>query len=552
MTGHTTLGLANVNGRPGLGLVRETNTAAAAASVIPPVSRETTAAPVVGVERTQIGSPADLAASAPAPAAAPAQPKSAIAQFKDNPIGAIGIILQEIAAGMKGTEGPVAFAEKQAIQRQGLQLRAQAATLDGLESAIKTIPRLTPDQIERYVENFPDIEGTGLKATVKAFADGELEGLDQTVAGLKADPFATMFMGSFDMTGKSPAEVQKIADEILDLKIKLQGKKIEETVLREGKVETAAAIDKSKQKLRSGLGGAVIDVNTDEVVTPGAFRAIDNAGNPVTIPIRTAEELQNLTDRLASGELTAGSVQRTQQVEAIPGGIRILLPDLPANLTAEQARQAGVNIDLRPQTIEGLLENRGDAIQLDATFTELQQSIDKNPGIVGTTGFFARMGNSIMAQLPLLAQLTGVEFDPELAELEKYESTFERLGVESQRAKSATFGAAYALALAQRQRGGRVAQQDIERALLQIGGTFGQDPEATIQTLQDIKVRTAEGFETRAEALLGKAPEKLAVTPRPKKQSSGLIELREQSEVDLLASGTDFFWLPTNEVLTKE
>ena len=96
------------------------------------------------------------------------------------------------------------------------------------------------------------------------------------------------------------------------------------------------------------------------------------------------------------------------------------------------------------------------------------------------------------------------------------------------------------------------SQQDIERALLQIGGTFGQDPEATIQTLQDIKVRTAKGFETRAEGLLGKAPERLAVTPRPKKQPDTLLELREDVDVENLPAGTRYIWLPDGKEYIKE
>ncbi len=270
-----------------------------------------------------------------------------------------------------------------------------------------------------------------------------------------------------------------------------------------------------KPNLRTSIGGAVIDTDTDEVVTPGTLNVIDKDGKARTIPIRTKKELDNALDGLSNEEFVEGRVQRTREVTDIPGAVRILLPDLPEGMTPEQARLEGINIDLRPQTLEGLLESRGDTEQLDATFTELQQLIADTPGAVGTAGLIARVGNSIIAQLPLIATLSGGAFDPELLVVENYEETFRRAGVESQRGKSATLGAAYALALSQRRRGGRVAQQDIERALGQIGGTFGQDPGATIKILQDLKTRAASSYGIRAGSLLGQKPAPLDVTPSP-------------------------------------
>ena len=279
MPGHNTLGLTRPNGQApaGLGLVRETNTAAAAASAVP-----SQAAPVVGVERTEIGSPADLQqrAPAPAPAPAPAKPKSAIPQFSENPLAAIGIILQEVAAGMRGTEGPVAKANKLALTRQATQMRTQAAVLTGLDAATKTIPRLRPDQIQAYVENFPDIPGTNLKATVQAFADGELEGLDKTIAGLKADPTAVMFMGDVDLSGKSPQEVKALFDQVLAFKTTLTGKVATQAALAPG-------VDDAAQRR------ADLEVKTalekQEALAPGAD---DAARKKAALAVETALEKQ--------------------------------------------------------------------------------------------------------------------------------------------------------------------------------------------------------------------------------------------------------------------
>jgi len=98
-------------------------------------------APVVGVERTQIGSAADVRQRGvrETDTKAAGKSESNIPQFKDNPIGAIGIILQEVAAGMKGTSGPVAAAHKQAIEEQSFQLRKDAQTLQAIKFGMEQL-----------------------------------------------------------------------------------------------------------------------------------------------------------------------------------------------------------------------------------------------------------------------------------------------------------------------------------------------------------------------------------------------------------------------------
>ena len=516
-------------------------------------------APVVGVERTQIGSASDVRQRGirETDTKAAAKSETNIPQFKDNPIGAIGIILQEVAAGMKGTAGPVAAAHRQAIEQQSFQLRKDAQTLQAIKFGMAQL------------EAFPGGDRGALVATITKISPeaGAVLGEMSKAAVEKSRAILDLFDQNPEMFPGAAKLARLVGvEKAVEIYGGIASEVAEQKALAPGRVaeagDTAGVTEAVKAKfrepkapvLRSGLGGAVIDIDTGEVVTPGSLNVIDQAtGKPQTIPITSAEDLKRLTDRLASGEIVEGRIQRTREITDIPGAVRILLPDLPADMTPEQARLKGINIDLRPQTLEGLLENRGDAQQLDSTFTELQEIIAENPAAVGTAGTIARIGNSIIAQLPLIALLAGTEYDPELLVPENYESTFREIGIESQRGRSATLGAAYALALAQRRRGGRVAQQDIERALNQIGGTFGQDPGATIQILQDLKQRTAEGFQTRAASMLGRRPPRIEITPSPAiSKSSTIPRLSTQEEVDNLAPGTRFFWVPTKEGLTKE
>lgn len=529
----------------------------------------TAGAPVVGVERTTIGSAADVRQRGireTNTAAAAKQQVPGIQSFEDNPLGAIGLILQEFAAGVRGTEGPVAKANKTAAQQMGARIQLTQARLNALKTAFDMIDASSPEQLEPTIKLItnaaPDFD---LEESLRAHAEGKIENMKGTVEGALGNPLFQAFVAQTPGFENQPLKAQfEIAEKFNDFQFELQGKMAEQEALAPGEVKLAgekaaavAAVKPDEPNLRTGLGGAVINIDTDEVVTPGTYNAIESAtGSQITIPIRSKAELNDLLDRLGSGELVKGSVQRTKQIEEIPGAIRILLPDLPSTMTTDQARQAGINIDLRDETLEGLLESRGDVTQLDDTFTELQGIIAKTPSAVGTAGFLARVGNSLIAQLPLIAQLTGTEYDPELLVPENYESTFREIGIESQRGRSATLGAAYALALAQRRRGGRIAQQDIERALSQIGGTFGQDPASTIQILQDLKTRTAEGFQTRAANLLGKRPPNVEITPSPvlpkKETPTTLRRLNTQAEVDDLPAGTRFIWAPTGKEMKKD
>ncbi len=530
-------------------------------------------APVVGVERTQIGSASDVrqrgiretdtASAAKQQVPAAKQQAPGIPSFEDNPLGAIGGILQEFSAGFRGTESPLAKRNAQAAQQIGARIQLTQARLNALKTAFDMIDASSPEQLEPTIKLItnaaPDFD---LEESLRAHAEGKIENMKGTIEGALDNPLFQSFVAQTPGFENQPLKTQfEIAEKFNDFQFEMQTRVAEQEALAPGEVSLAgekaaavAAAKPGKPNLRTGLGGAVIDIDTDEVVSPGTYNAIESAtGSQITVPIRSKAELDDLLDRLGSGELVKGGIQRTKQIEEIPGAIRILLPDLPSAMTTDQARQAGINIDLRDETLEGLLESRGDVTQLDSTFTELQGIIAKTPAAVGTAGFIARVGNSLIAQLPLIAQLTGTEFDPELLVTENYESAFREIGVESQRLKSATLGAAYALALAQRRRGGRMAQQDVERAIVQISG---QDPAATIQILQDLKVRTAEGFQTRAASLLGRNPPSVEITPSPvlpkKETPDTLRRLNTQAEVDALPAGTRFIWAPTGQDLTKE
>ncbi len=494
----------------------------------------------------EVGTPREVNTAAAAKQQVPGVPK-----FDDDPVGAISFALREVGAALQGNELPSERAKAQAFQQQGFQLQKDAHTLKAIKFGIEQFEAFPDGDKSALVSTISKMSpeaGAVLKAISKQATEKSRVLLDfieknpEMVPGFSKLSKLIGAEGAIEVYGDAAAKVVE-REALAPSEVDLAGKK----------AAAVAAATPDKPDVRKGIGGAGFDIKTGEVVTPGTYNAIDTTtGSQVTIPIRTKAEADDLLDRLDSGDLVKGSVQRTKQIEDVNGAILILFPDLPSTLTAEQARAAGINIDLSDATFEGLLESHGEVTQLSNKFTELQGIITKTPAAVGTAGFIARVGDSLLAQLPLIAQLTGIEFDPKLLLSENYESTFREIGIESHRLKSATIGAAYALALAQRQRGGRMAQQDIERGIVQISG---QDPAATLQILQDLKVRTAEGFQTRVTNLVGKRPPGIEVTPSPalpKKETSALLEFHDPSEVNLLSPGTHYIWLPDGKEYVRE
>lgn len=102
-------------------------------------------APVVGVERTTIGSAADVRQrgirETNTAAAAKQKVPSFGERFEEDPLKTIGVLLQEVSAGLKGTEGP-------GVKAQALQFQRDAQTLKAIEFGV--------EQLEKFPEGSQD------------------------------------------------------------------------------------------------------------------------------------------------------------------------------------------------------------------------------------------------------------------------------------------------------------------------------------------------------------------------------------------------------------
>lgn len=242
----------------GLGLARQRSQAG--------VTRETSAsAPVVGVERTEIGSPADLAqrpAQAPAPAPA-AKATGGVPQFDENPLAAIGLILQEVAAGIRGTGGPVAKANKLAIQQQSLKLRKDAQTLNAIKFGAEQLKGMSGDEADALiatVENVVPEAAEVLRAMAKAGAEKSQALLEMFTEN------PGMFPGATDMAQRLGAE------RTMELFGPIAAALAEQKALTPGRVAEAGAI----AEIKAGVAAK----SRRMVVGPGQ-RVIGEDGNVI-------------------------------------------------------------------------------------------------------------------------------------------------------------------------------------------------------------------------------------------------------------------------------
>jgi hypothetical protein len=100
------------------------------------------------------GGPEVAAPAAPAPAsAAPDAPQKNIfgedvakplIDFHKNPLGAIGLVLQSVAAGFNGTDSPVEKLRAQQLEQQAQQYRTASLAMDVVDKTSKFVSKLKP------------------------------------------------------------------------------------------------------------------------------------------------------------------------------------------------------------------------------------------------------------------------------------------------------------------------------------------------------------------------------------------------------------------------
>lgn len=314
-----------------------------------------------------VGAPVPAAsASAPtapetAPAAVPAQPKQKpLLDFDENPLGAIGAILQEVSAGILGTEGPIAKKRKQQIEEQALKLRQTAATIDAVEAFGKLSKNIPAGQMEDAITQFEatvQIPGLGdlLRASAAKGTDAaELAGYLKNVP--EAGPFlATMLQRGF----MTPEDAVEFTTTFLGDRLKA-GTEIETAVAKQaalapGEVAQAAAKKEAEilaeirnpkpTTLEQELKSAGLKPGTDEYqATLLAIKTKPLVSNKSPFGTAKAEERQSAAIETI-GLSASTKVATSRMVDLIASGTETGALEGGKMLLKAYAADLGVDVD---------------------------------------------------------------------------------------------------------------------------------------------------------------------------------------------------------------
>lgn len=101
-------------------------------------------------------------------------PSGGAPQFADNPLGAIGLVLSNFAAGVQGRELPTTKIQRNQLQQQQLNLQQLRVTLDAVKQGVEMFIGMDPedprtaDALNRFTEQFVPILGEGFRESMTA------------------------------------------------------------------------------------------------------------------------------------------------------------------------------------------------------------------------------------------------------------------------------------------------------------------------------------------------------------------------------------------------
>lgn len=330
----------------GLGLLpREIDTGSAAARIKGTVTPQ--AAPQSGPAPTQLA-----AAPQPSPPLPKAQPAQAFGQkFQQDPLAAIGLLLSNVGAGIRGQELPTTRQDREQriaagqerqmnMQQQGLRLQAAGVAFKAIENGVEMIKNVPVEQhgevIERIASSI-ELPGVDLKGILTAHSQGQLKNFEANIKALNADPIMAAMVASLPLETMAPAEQAKAIDSIVQTKQSIVAKVAEQRALAPGK-EAAAE--------RTAELGVETAVAEQEALAPGRLQEVTQqaainiqaalAEQGVLAPGRL-EEAQNIAKveiekqlQIATGKGEAFKSERVQVRDAESGEISTFVADTTA------------------------------------------------------------------------------------------------------------------------------------------------------------------------------------------------------------------------------
>lgn len=304
-----------------------------------------------------------LAQPAPAPATAPApqQPEPLI-DFHKNPLGAIGLVLSSVAAGINGTDSPVEKLKQQKLEQQAMAYKTASLALDTVDKVAAFAAKLPENQRQAAIDDLdakfaPALGGFSIKTMVQPLVDGKIKNGAAKIAALKE-----MGLSPTALAGMDAETIDKVTTAYLDGKAKAAGEtKTPEQIFTEAKARGAGERagnppkpDKIEHKFANvdGKNGYYTDDQLSTLaagghkISPATTTSVtmnNDQANAATFADR-AHEAEGVLSKL---DATQGGSLGGAVLSAVPGGNYGQSPDFQRN---DQARRDFVNAVLRKES----------------------------------------------------------------------------------------------------------------------------------------------------------------------------------------------------------
>ncbi len=313
-----------------------------------------------------------------------------IPSFQDNPLGAIGVILSQAAAGMRGVAGPVDRAEANAIEQQGLKLRAASVQFRGIEALTEQLSNTPPDSHAAVIARFEDIL-PGIREFADDTSKQQIERMKAGLEFLKDNTQLQPWISEVtqrenltltevnDLVETTQETLAKIADEKRKAKLDVSTAVEKQMALSKGKVAEdlkiaagKANIDAKKQKQIQDL---LADGEHDAAVKLAESLAVINVQEAQDMfdalsPLRIEEDVEREKQTREGAVARAGEITGETEKARLAEQPRFSAPFfeegvlVQKNLATNERKKLDEKSD---EFSEAYINNAGNRVQLNLT-----------------------------------------------------------------------------------------------------------------------------------------------------------------------------------------
>lgn len=371
-----------------------------------------------------------------------------------------GDILKGLARGVASSSASGRQALRLGQEERATEQRQQNAVVDRLVNLRQLVPNGSPEAQEldaKIGELAPEL---ATERTTAMAGEGEPEVADSSL--VRQDP----------QVAASQAESQRNQALRRSVAAQVQRMKRLPEDVREGMTRQAMLSDDPEGVLKDAREMGRVNVKSAE----GAF----------------SEQLQNETGQgnFVAVRTDQGLMRQTRDDQ---GNIQFVTP--PGDIQLVGTSQTGTPEELGLSGSEetALRDQEVAARNFVDTTNQALQMLQENPDV---NTFSARAGavvNDLQQEGKALARASGLEIEDGVFDTSNYESSFDNLGIQSERMKSLFVSLAFQAATASGQTGRSVSDKDVERFMQQVGQQ-SSDPRALSQVLRDTAERTVNNF----------------------------------------------------------